>query len=778
MGTERFGKPRLAPRQRIATSPGRPLRFWWVLLALGLLLVAGTVAVRAADTVVGPFGRAEGPSSPPSPEAGLPSPEAQAADGITYSLCGWVLDPAEQGIPGATLTLWAWDGVQWILADTDQTVGPSGYFFLQYVGAPTQGFAVTEQNAPGYVSVSAVGPPGWVTINADRLEYFGYNPLGCVFFYDRLADTPTPWPGPTVTPSPTPTATGTPPPTARVFQGRVLRGHPSSPVGGIPNTIVQLWGSSSPVDKGVLLTATRTDGTGFYSLHTTAPHAYYHIIEIDNPGFYSLVSTSGSGGTPVNANHIRFGAVPPATYGDNNFYDDLVVTGTPSPAPEPRFFAGYVFLAAPTPVPLEGAMATLFVYDGTVWTAVDQTFSDSSGHFDLSYAGPSPQGYAIVETNLPGYISLYSAGPPGWISISPDEVRIYDPDPEVGCVYFYDLILQPPNTFTPTPTDTPTSTPTPTATGTPTPSATPTAPDTPTLTATPTETATPSATWSPTATPTDTETPVPSPTPTDTWTPSPSPTPTDTGTPTPSPTGTLPTPTSTATETPTSTAVPTDTPTPSSTPSPTATASGTPSPTPTATGTLPPPTATWTPVPPTATWTPAPSPTFSPTPRPTDTPIPTPKPWRQLSITKEARPGTARPGEEVVFVLRWKVDGNDRLHDVVISDHLPDHLIYVSGGDMGPDGVVRWYLGTLDPPMEGTVRLRVRVADDAPPGPLENVVRIKDRDGHQDKDTAIVVVPPVDPVPPPEIPEAQTFWLLASGLGSLGGFFAWRRRQG
>ncbi|MGQ9566605.1 MAG: hypothetical protein ACUVWW_00975, partial [Anaerolineae bacterium] len=510
---------------------------WGVVLALGLLLLAGTFAAHAADTVLGPSSNPLTVPPPETPAQGPLGPQvpARASDGIVYSLCGWVLDPNNQGISGATLTLWVWNGSQWILADTDQTVGPSGYFFLQYVGAPTQGFAVTEQNPPGYVSVSAMGPSGWVAVNPDRLEYFGYNPLGCVFFYDRRADTPTPWPGPTVTPSPTATATGTPPPTARVFQGYVLRGHPSSPIGGIPNTIVQLWGSSSPTDKGVLLSATRTAGTGFYSLHTTAPHAYYHIVEIDNPGYYSLVSTSGSGGTPVNANWIRFGAVPPATYGDNNFYDDLAVTGTPSPAPEPRFFAGYVFLAAPTPIPIEGAMVSLFVYDGTVWTLVDQTFSDVSGHFDLSYAGPSPQGYAIVETNLPGYISLYAEGPPGWTVVSPDEVRVYNPEPEVGCVNFYDLLLQPPLTYTPTPTPTPTSTPTATPTETPSPSATPTPTETPLPTATPTDTGTPTETPTgplptPTGTPTATDTPTP------TETPLPTATPTDTGTPTETPT--------------------------------------------------------------------------------------------------------------------------------------------------------------------------------------------------------------------------------------------------
>jgi len=204
-------------------------RGFWILLALGLLLIMGTVAVQAADTVEGPGAGAVVPPSvspgqaTPGPD-GLPAQEVQAQDdGITYSLCGWVLDTSEHGIIGATLTLWAWDGSQWILADTDQTVGPSGYFFLQYVGGPTAGFAVTEQNAPGYISVSAVGPPGWVTINPDRLEYFGTNPLGCVFFYDRLGDTPTRPPGPTVTSSPTATATGTPPTNARIFQGYVRR---------------------------------------------------------------------------------------------------------------------------------------------------------------------------------------------------------------------------------------------------------------------------------------------------------------------------------------------------------------------------------------------------------------------------------------------------------------------------------------------------------------------------------------------------------------------------
>jgi len=733
-------------------------RGFWILLALGLLLIMGTVAVQAADTVEGPGAGAVVPPSvspgqaTPGPD-GLPAQEVQAQDdGITYSLCGWVLDTSEHGIIGATLTLWAWDGSQWILADTDQTVGPSGYFFLQYVGGPTAGFAVTEQNAPGYISVSAVGPPGWVTINPDRLEYFGTNPLGCVFFYDRPGDTPTRPPGPTVTSSPTATATGTPPTNARIFQGYVRRGHPESPVGGIPGTIVQLWGSSSPTNKGTLLSATLTAGTGWYSLYTTAPHAYYHIIEIDKPGFYSLVSLSGSGGTPINANHIRFGAVGPGTYPQNNFYDDLAVTGTPSPVPEPRYFAGYVFLAAPTPEPIEGAMATLFAYDGTVWTAVDQVFSDASGHFDLSYAGPSPEGYAIVETNLPGFLSLYASGPPGWTVVSPDEVRVYDPDPDVGCVFFYDLILQPPNTYTPTPTATDTATATPTFT------ATPTASDTPTPTATGLPSSTPTATATSTYTPTQTDTPTITPTAT------------DTGTPTPTSTGTVPTPTATTTYTPT----PTSTETPVPTATATSTATGLPSPTPTSTWTVTlTPTATSRPTrTPTSVWTP----TFTPTSRPTDTPMPTPKPWRQLSVTKEANPDIVLPGGEVVFTIRWKVDGNDRLNDVVISDVLPPYMTHISGGELGSDGVVRWYLGTLDPPSEGTVRMKVKVADDAPPGPLENVVRIRDKDGHKDRDSAIVTVPP-DCIPPPEIPEAHTLWLLGSGLASMGGFFAWRRRR-
>ncbi|MGQ9584820.1 MAG: hypothetical protein ACUVXG_05415 [Anaerolineae bacterium] len=782
-------------------KPEARRRFWLTLLFLGLLLAVGTLATQAANIIEGPNSH---PVEPPAfpPDQGTPRPDGlpddapqPLEDALTYSLCGWVLDTNNQGIPGAVLTLWTWNGSQWLLADTDQTVGPSGYFFLQYVGAPTSGFAVTEQNAPGYVSVSAVGPPGWVAVHPDRLEYFGINPLGCVFFYDRPADTPTPWAGPTITPSSTATATGTPPPNARVFQGRVLRGHPSAPVGGIPGTIVQLWGSSNPTDKGVLLSATTTAGTGFYSLHTTAVHAYYHIIEIDKPGFYSLVSTSGSGGTPVNANHIRFGAVPPDTYGDNNFYDDLTVTGTPSPVPEPRFFAGYVFLANPTPIPVEGAMASLFIYDGTTWTLVDQTFSDASGHFDLSYAGPSPQGYAIVETNLPGYISLYAVGPPGWIVVSPDEVRVYDPSPDVGCVEFYDLILQPPVTYTPTPTPTPTRTPTATPTDTGTPTATATASHTPLPTATPTDT--PTATDTATATPTET--------PTDT--PVPTSTPTDTGTPTDTPTGTPPTPTLTPTETPTETPsatstatgtpVPTDTPTATDTPVPTDTITPTPSatdtpvppvtPTVTWTPTLPP-TPTDTPIPPTATWTPPPptdtaTPLPTDTPRPTDTPLPTPKPWKELTVYKEARPDVALPGEEVTFVIEWRVDGNDRLNEVVVSDTLPPYMIYVSGGTMGNDGVVRWELGTLDPPLQGKLRLKARVADDAPPGPLENVVRIRDQDDHRDKDTAIVTVPSPTPSPtptpppPPEIPEAQTLWLLGSGLASAAGYFAWRRRR-
>ena len=141
-------------------------------------------------------------------------------------------------------------------------------------------------------------------------------------------------------------------------------------------------------------------------------------------------------------------------------------------------------------------------------------------------------------------------------------------------------------------------------------------------------------------------------------------------------------------------------------------------------------------------------------------------------MIKEANPSNVSPGGEVTFTIQWEVKGNDRLNEVVISDVLPQGMWHVSGGENGPDGVIRWYLGTLNPPASGVVRMQAQVSLGATPGGcLVNTVRIQDRDGHRDRDEARVCMPP------PEIPEAQTIWLLGSGLASWAGYFTWRRRR-
>jgi hypothetical protein len=144
-------------------------------------------------------------------------------------------------------------------------------------------------------------------------------------------------------------------------------------------------------------------------------------------------------------------------------------------------------------------------------------------------------------------------------------------------IYFDDIML-------PTPTPTPTRTPTPTPTRTPTPTPTNTPTNTPTVTPTATATLTPTPTPLPTNTPTNTPTVTPTRTPSPTPTRTPSPTPTPTRTPSPTPTNT-PTGTPTRTPTNTPTRTPTGTPTRTPTNTPTRTPTNTPTRTPTNTPT-------------------------------------------------------------------------------------------------------------------------------------------------------------------------------------------------
>ena len=112
-----------------------------------------------------------------------------------------------------------------------------------------------------------------------------------------------------------------------------------------------------------------------------------------------------------------------------------------------------------------GAPVSLLGRFGGTWQTLASGVSDATGHVLLTYSGDTPDRYALVKTNPPGYNSV-SAGGSGWTVVSPD--RVESPDGALGCATFVVVAVQP--------TSTPTSTPRPSATPGNTPTRTPTPP--------------------------------------------------------------------------------------------------------------------------------------------------------------------------------------------------------------------------------------------------------------------------------------------------------------
>jgi len=829
------------------------------------------VRVPDQDTPVATIGHILPALSTPAPISEDPAAGEEPFQ-VFYSICGWVLTPGvtSSGIQDATLILYAYDGVDWTAVDYTTSAGVTGYFVVYYSGPPMVGYAVREINPPGYTSVYAEGPAGWVEVNPDRLEYFGENPIGCIYFYDDPDATPTPTEEVTVPVTATPTATGTFDPSTLVFSGNVYRGPVGHTASGINGVTVQLWGSNSPGSLGVMLNSVGTNTFGAYTMVTNKGYSYYHVTQIDRPGYYSVGATSPApGAVIVNPNWIQIPEVsPPGTayYPNNNFWDQVEEsTPTPTPTTVPHFFAGYVEIDLAIPVGLPDATVTLYVLEGETWIPVDSTLSDLSGHFELTYIGEPAAGYAIEETDPPGYVSTRAEAPSDhWVVVNPNLVRTDSNEETTICAYFFDIYTGP----SPTPTDT----------TQPTPSATPTHTATPvciithveaeegvieapmiigsdidasdcdyvytpaglgpngsvtfefeitmddqyvvwarswgpdedsnsfyfsfdggaevqwdiplggwtwekvndTLTGLPIvldltigthsvifrtreegsrldtieigqnypdcewlnvipclppDTATPTITNTPTETPIVTETPTDTPTATSTGTRPPTDTPTATSTDTPLPTDT---PTATSTDT----LTPTDT--------PTATSTGTrpPTDTPTSTSTL--------------------------TPVPTNTPTGPPPPTdHDLEITKLASHDPVLPGELLTYTLIYTITGNEPAPNVIITDEVPAYTTYVSGGDEFTAGIVIWHLGTINPPHSGQVQFVVRINDGVSDTHIVNTAYIRDSSGKHDQSTVVVWVP----LSPEEIPEAGTLVLISSGLASFGGYFGLMRRR-
>ena len=114
----------------------------------------------------------------------------------------------------------------------------------------------------------------------------------------------------------------------RVYEGETGQEPPNSnPIEGVT---VQLYCSNNQAEKGLLLTDTTTDSSGYYELTTTNICEYYNIIEVDLPGYTSNGATTVYGNC-ITANWISFALDPSwdssENFTDNKFWDNGSTTG-------------------------------------------------------------------------------------------------------------------------------------------------------------------------------------------------------------------------------------------------------------------------------------------------------------------------------------------------------------------------------------------------------------------------------------------------------------------
>ncbi|RLC58240.1 MAG: hypothetical protein DRI80_14045 [Chloroflexota bacterium] len=192
--------------------------------------------------------------------------------------------------------------------------------------------------------------------------------------------------------------------------------------------------------------------------------------------------------------------------------------------------------------------------------------------------------------------------------------------------------------------------------------------------------------------------------------------------------------------------------------------------------------------------------TSTPTSTPTASPTPTVTPtWAPIDprITKSGDPSQAHIGDQVTFTLTAHNYGNTPATGVRVTDQIESYLditrVTASKGTVSWDNVSRLVtvdIGTLAPNEEVTITIETVVNETATPAPLliENQAHLTFNEGEQ-RDSEIVTVEIIEESPaetatpspepsgaPPEIPEPLTLLLLGSGLASLAGYAALRRR--
>ena len=82
-----------------------------------------------------------------------------------------------------------------------------------------------------------------------------------------------------------------------------------------------------------------------------------------------------------------------------------------------------------------------------------------------------------------------------------------------------------------------------------------------------------------------------------------------------------------------------------------------------------------------------------------------------LTISKQASQTVARPGDNIVYTLSYTNQGTDQATGVILEDHLPPEVSFVSATANGTEsgGIVDWNLGTIPAGAKGSVSVTASV---------------------------------------------------------------------
>ena len=211
------------------------------------------------------------------------------------------------------------------------------------------------------------------------------------------------------------------------FQGHVYEGAMPDMSVALPGVDIELWGddNADPEDSpGVHIATETSNSSGEFSIHSgsaTESYNFYHLFEIDPPGYISTGAEAGDpAGVVTNEGCITYtGSALTAgnTYANNNFWDEH--TGL-----SPCTFTGHVYEGhkPETGMPLSGVDVDLLgddnddPHDGHVMPPIDICTTNSSGEFSLT-ADELHNFYHVVERDPADYVSTGVEAPlPGTTS--------------------------------------------------------------------------------------------------------------------------------------------------------------------------------------------------------------------------------------------------------------------------------------------------------------------------------------------------------------------------